>query len=200
MTRAFVAKPLVALVLLTAAPPGAAAQWVVGADITTAKFWGGSAEVAGDRSFRPYRPTFVGVGVERRGGRIGIGVRGYFASSSLALEGDEAIVVGKSAFDVYGVVAEASVALGRLGESAVVVARAGPVLESWKPDGQPSVFRAGFGGSVGLQVALGERWSGVVGAGAAVTGSPFTREDLDPAFHPRALWRREVRGTLQYRL
>ena len=138
--------------------------------------------------------------MERRGRRIGVGLRGYYASAALALEGDEAVVVGKGAFDVYGVAAEASLPLGRIGNNVLAVVRVGPVLESWKPAGQPSLVRAGLGGSAGLQVALGRKWFGVIGAAAAVTGSPFTRADLDPSFRPRTLWRREVRGTLQYRL
>lgn len=200
MTRTSITYLLCALVLRVAAPPGAAAQWMIGADLSAARFWGGSAEIAGNRSFRPYRPTFVGIGVEQRGRHIGFGLRGYYASSSLALEGDDAVVIGKGAFDVYGAGAEASLTIGRIGNDVLAVVRMGPILESWRPIGQSSVVRAGFGGSAGLQVALGRKWCGVIGAGAAVTGSPFTPADLDPSFRPRALWRREVRGTLQYRL
>jgi len=53
---------------------------------------------------------------------------------------------------------------------------------------------------VGLEVPLGIRLAGTLRAGLAVTpASPFAREDLDPSYEPRALWRRTLSTSLTYR-
>lgn len=77
---------ILTLTLLAAASSQAAAQWALTADAGAARFWGGSRESAGNRSFRPYRPTFLGIGVERAANRVGIDLRAYHAHASLALE------------------------------------------------------------------------------------------------------------------
>ena len=192
--------PLILTILLAAVSHEAAAQWVLSADVTAARFWGGSHEVAGDRSFRPYRPTILGIGLERPLLGIRIAVRGYYASASLALEGREAFAGVKSALDLHGVAVELSYPIASLGESVRVMIYGGPVIEVWDLADQSSNTRAGAGGSIGLQVALGRRLTGVFKTGVAVTSSPFAMTDLAAGFEPRALWRREVSGRLRYRL
>jgi hypothetical protein len=76
----------------------------------------------------------------------------------------------------------------------------GPVVEVWSLAGESSNTRAGFAGSVGIQIAMGGRFSGVIKAGAAVTASPFSTSSLDAGFRPSALWRRELGGSLRLRL
>jgi len=186
--------------LLAAVSHEAAAQWAASVDVSAARFWGGSREVDGDRSFRPYRPTIVGLGLERQGHGITVAVRGYYASASLGLEGTDGVAAVKNALDLHGVSMELSRAVTTLGESAPLVIYGGPVIEVWDLADQSSRTRVGLTGSIGLQVALGERFSGVIKAGAAVTASPFSANDLDQGFEPRALWRRELSGRLRYRL
>jgi hypothetical protein len=119
----------------------------------------------------------------------------------LALEGGEAVAAIKDAIGVYGIAPEISYRVSRLGPEGVIRAFAGPLIEVWKLPDIGSHWRVGLAGSLGLDVPLGGRWSGAARLGAAVTpSSPFGREDLEPPLEPRALWRREVSATLQYRL
>lgn len=186
--------------LLTAAPQRAAAQWALSADVTVPRFSGGSSEEPGGRSFRPYRPTIAGLGLERSGRSISVAMHGYYASASLALEGDDAVVAVKNALDLYGVAMEVSGRLATVGTDSHLLLYAGPLVEVWSLAEETSHVRGGFAAAIGLQVAIGRRWWAVIRAGAAVSGSPFAAEDLDTGFVPRTLWRRELSGGLRYRL
>lgn len=186
--------------LLAAAPHRAAAQWVLSADVTAPRFSGGSSRQPDGRSFRPYRPTLAGVGLERSGRAGGVGLHGYYASASLALEGADAVVAVKNALDLYGASLEVSGRLATLGTASRLMLYAGPLVEVWRLAEETSRVRGGFAAAIGLQVSIGNRWSVVMRAGAAVSGSPFAAEDLDAGFVPRPLWRREVSGRLRYRL
>lgn len=191
------------LLALLAVAPGfeANAQWSVSAGVRSPRFSGAAADPASDRSLRPYRPTMLEIGVEARGRRFGGSVHLNYASSSLALEGNDAVAAIKDAISVYGLAPEVSLRLSRLGSGAQVRLFAGPLVEVWKLPDVGSHWRVGVAGSVGLEVPLGDRWSGSARAGGAVTpASPFRRQDLQEPLEPRALWRREVAAALQYRL
>jgi hypothetical protein len=182
-------------------PTSGAAQWTLAAEIGSARFWGGSAEVGGERSFRPYRPTLVGLGVAYARSSVGVGLRFHYGGSSLALEGKEAVVASKGVLDVYGLSPELSLPLSRLGPEVRVRLYAGPLIEVWKLAKEISHLRLGASAAVGLEVPLGARLAGTLRAGMAVIpASPFAREDLDPSYEPRALWRRTLSTSLAYRL
>jgi hypothetical protein len=200
--RAFHARAVLSgLFAFAGLPRPSAAQWAVAAEIGSARFWGASAEIGGNRSFRPYRPTLVGIGVAYSRGSVGLGVRFQYAGVSLALEGDDAVVASKGVLEVYGISPEIALGVTRLGPASRVQLYTGPLLEVWRLAGETSRVRLGVAAALGLDVPLGNRFAGTVRAGAAVTpGSPFAREDLDPAFEPRALWRRTVSASLAYRL
>ena len=192
---------LCALIAFTGAPRPSAAQWMLSGEIGSARFWGGSAEVGGDRSFRPYRPTIVGLGVAYAQSNVGVGVRFHYARSSLALEGKEAVVASKGVLDVYGLSPEISLPVARLGPEVRVRLYAGPLIEVWKLANEISHVRMGASAAAGLEVPLGGRLAGTLRAGMAVTpASPFAREDLDSSYEPRALWRRTLSTSLAYRL
>jgi hypothetical protein len=194
------ARVLTFALLLAGVSHEAPAQWVASADVTAARFWGGSGEVDGDRSFRPYRPTIVGLGLERQLFGISLGVRGYYASASLALEGNDGFAAVKNALDLHGVALELSRGIATLGQAVNVVIYGGPLIEAWDLADQSSRTQTGFSASIGLGVALGGRFSGAIKAGAAVTASPFSTSDLEAGFEPHTLWRREVSGRLRYGL
>ncbi len=192
---------LCALFVVAGLPRPSAAQWAVAAEIGSARFWGGSAEVSGERSFRPYRPTLVGVGLGYSRGNVGVGVRFHYAGSSLALEGKEAVVASKGVLEVYGVSPEISLGITRLGPESRVRVYGGPLIELWRLAGEISHVRLGVAAAFGLEVPLGSRLAGTMRAGLAVTpASPFAQEDLDPSYEPRALWRRTLSASLAYRL
>jgi hypothetical protein len=192
---------LYAVLAFAGLPRPSAAQWALAAEIGSARFWGGSAEVGGERSFRPYRPTLIGLGVGYSRGTVGVGVRFHYAGSSLALEGKDAVVASKGVLDLYGISPEISLPVTRLGPEGRVRLYAGPLMEVWKLADEISHLRMGAAAAVGLEVSLGDRMTGILRAGMAVTpASPFAREDLDPSYEPRALWRRTLSTSLAYRL
>jgi hypothetical protein len=200
MTRFRARAALIAIVSLAHGAPPAAAQWTLGIGIRATRFSGGAVEPATGRSLRPYRPTMWEIGVERGGSRAGVGLRAHYASSSLALEGRDALAAVKSAIAVYGVDPELSVRVSRLGPEGVVRLFAGPLFELWELPDAGSRLRVGLAASLGLEMPFGGRWSGSGRIGAAVAPSPFAREDLDESLEPRTLWRREVTAGLRYRL
>lgn len=200
MPRTRACTALTAIVLLAQCTTPAAAQWTVGAGIRAPRFSGGAVEPATGRSLRPYRPTMWEIGVDRAGTRVGVGLRAHYASSSLALEGSDALAAIKDAITVYGVDPELSVRVGRLGPEGLVRLFAGPLFEVWELPDAGSRLRVGLSASLGLEVPFGGRWMGSARIGAAVTPSPFGREDLDESLEPRALWRREASAGLRYRL
>jgi hypothetical protein len=200
MTRSHACAALVAIASLVVRSH-AAAQWSVNAGIRAPRFWGGAAEPATGRSLRPYRPTVFEVGLDRAGPRVGVGVWLHYASSSLALEGEDAVSAVKDALTVYGAEPFVAVQLRGVGREGILRATAGPLLEVWKLADGASRTRIGVAAAVELALPLGGHWSGLARLGGAVTpGSPFSREDLDPSLEPRALWRREVAASLRYRL
>jgi hypothetical protein len=199
--RTLYARAALGALLAVGVPTSGAAQWTLAAEIGSARFWGGSAEVGGERSFRPYRPTLVGLGVAYARGSVGVGVRFHYAGSSLALEGKEAVVASKGVLDVYGLSPELSLPLSRLGPEVRVRLYAGPLIEVWKLAKEISHLRLGASAAVGLVVPLGVRLAGTLRVGMGVIpASPFAREDLDPSYEPRALWRRTLSTSLAYRL
>jgi hypothetical protein len=200
MTRFHACAALFAIFTLLA-PSSATGQWEVGAGIRAPRFSGGAVEPATGRSLRPYRPTVFEAGFHRVGRRVGMGVWFHFASSSLALEGSDGLSAVKDALTVYGAEPFVAVRLTNVGPEGVLRVTGGPLLEVWKLPDLGSRTRIGAAAALELAMPFGGRWSGVARIGGAVTpGSPFTRADLDAHLEPRALWRREVAGSLRYRI
>jgi hypothetical protein len=176
-------------------------QWAVTTEVGAERFWGGSIENAPERrSFRPYRPTTFGVGLERVAGKLGAGLRLRYASAGLALEGADAVVAAKGVFTVYSAAPEVVYRLISLGSVNYLVLHGGPLFEVWSVADEDSRTKVGIQGAVSLSVPLGGRFTGSVLAGAAVIPSPLEAADLDPSFERRALWRRRFAVGLDYRL
>ncbi len=187
------------LALLAATP--ARAQWTATVGLRATRFSGGAEEEATGRSLHPYRPTIFQVGIARVGSRVGVGLRIHYASSSLGLEGADAVAAVKNALDIYGASPEVSLRVARVGADGTIRAYAGPILELWKLPDAGSRARLGVAAGVGLEIPFGGRWSGSARVGAAVTpSSPFNEEDLEASFARRTLWRREVSAELGYRM
>ncbi len=182
-------------------PSALRAQWSLSGGVRAPRFAGGAVESASGRSLRPYRPTVFELGLEREGGRVGVGLRLHYASSSLALEGDAGIAAVKDALSVYGAQPEVSIRLTHVGQEGILRLYGGPLLEVWDLGDEVSHTRLGVAAALSLEIPFGHRWAGAVRAGGAVTpSSPFTEADLESSFEPRALWRREIAGSLRYRL
>lgn len=199
MTRSHACAALVAIVSLVGGST-AAAQWAVGIGVRAPRFSGGAVEPSTGLSLRPYRPTVIEAGLDRSGRRVGMGVWVHYASSSLAIEGSDALSAVKDALTVYGAEPYVALRVAGVGPEGILRIAGGPLLEVWKLPDVGSRTRIGVAAALELAVPFGGRWSGVARLGGAVTpGSPFTREDLDPDLEPRALWRREVAASLRYR-
>jgi len=176
-------------------------QWAVTTEVGADRFWGGSVDNTGEhRSFRPYRPTTFGLGLERSAGKLGGGLRLRYASAGLALEGPDAVVAAKGVFTVYSVAPELMYRITTLGAANLLALRGGPLFEIWSIIDQDTRTRVGVHGALSLNVPLGGRFAGSLVAGAALIPSPFEEEQLGPPFELRALWRRRFAVGLDYRL
>jgi len=178
-----------------------AAQWALGAEVGSDRFWGGSVERTPERrSFKPYRPTTFGVGLERRDGKLGVGLHLRYASAGLALEGADALSAVKGVFTIYSVSPEVVYRIASVGSANQLLAHGGPLFEVWSIIDEDARTRVGIHGAVSLNLPLGGRFAGSVMVGAALIPSPFAEADLDPSFERRALWRRQFAVGLDYRL
>jgi hypothetical protein len=181
-------------------------QWRLGIEVGAARFWGASRETGGDHaSFRPYRPTTFGVGLERQTGRYAIGVQVRYAEASLALEGPEVVISSEGAFTFVSILPEVVVRLATLGFANQLRLHIGPLVEIWDIIDQDARTRLGAQSSISVAVPLGGRFEGVVLAGLAVTPSPYEEGELDlggsaPTYNLRTQWRRSLAGGLRYRL
>jgi hypothetical protein len=181
-------------------------QWRLGVEVGAARFWGASIDTGGEHSsFRPYRPTTFGVGVERQWGRYAAALQVHYAEAGLALEGPEVVVAAEGAFTFVSISPEFTVRVATLGSNNEVRVHAGPLFEVWDIVDQDTRTRVGAQGSVSLDVPLGRRFSGVALVGAAVTPSPYHEGELDlgggaPTYDLRTLWRRSFAVGVRYRL
>jgi hypothetical protein len=179
----------------------AAAQWLVRLELGADRFWGGSEGPAPEHlSFRPYRPTIFAGTLERRSGKVGVGLRLQYTDASLGLEGSEGVVAVKGVFTVYSVCPELSYQIASIGSNNHLYLRLGPLIEIWDIVDQAARTRAGAQGAVAFAVPLGRKITVVMSGGLALTSSPFEEDDLPDEYEIRSLWRRRFAGALQYRL
>lgn len=190
---------LMALVSLTLLPVAAVAQhgrWGLSADVALTRFWGGSHPVgsatpADATPARPYRPTSVGIRLDRElgGARVAVGLR--YAGAGLGIEGSDLSVVAKGVFDWVEVAPELGVRIASAQGNSVFVF-GGPVVDLWKP--RDTTTRTRLGGRAGLElnVPFSSRVSALVRASAAVTGSIFEPDEVPPGFERGAMSRCSV--------
>lgn len=180
----------------------AAAQWVITAEATTTRFSGVSAEItpsADDLAFRPHRPMFYGIRIERGGRTVRVALSFHLASPGLALEGTGGSSVVKSQMTVLGAAPELSLRLVG-GNSDALRIQAGPLIESWEVRAFSRRTRVGVHASMSYEFELTGRFGSAVRAGLARIESPFEEGDLPSEFERRAAWRRSVAFGLRYRL
>jgi hypothetical protein len=194
-------RSILLLGLLAGASSQAPAQWTIRAEIGAVHFWGASAEIGGSGpSFRPYRPTVFGIGLERQGPQFAYGVRLQYAGASLALEGEDAVAAVKGALDIYGIAPELSVLLKTFGSGLRLRLSGGPLLEFWDIGTDQSHARLGAQVGVGVLLPVNGRLLAGLTACGAVSPSPFDAADLLAGYEPRTLWRRGLSANLYYRL
>jgi hypothetical protein len=191
---------LVALVPLLLSPAVVFGQWNIGVEVGAERYWGGSVEAAPDhRSFRPYRPTILRLGLERGSGKFSVGLLLGYTEAGMALEGRDGIVTAKGVFTVYSAAPALSYRLATLGSGNQLVADLGPLFEAWSILDQGSRTRVGVHGGLSLRIPLGGRFAGSLAGGAAIISSPFKEGEL-PGYERQALWRRRFSAGLHYAL
>jgi len=129
-----------------------------------------------------------------------VGLRLLYTGASLALEGSDAVVAAEGVFKVYSASPEVSYRIAWVGSNNQVLLRVGPLFEVWSIVDEESRTRIGVQGAASLGIPLGNRFAGVLSAGAALIPSPFKEGELLPSYDLRALWRRRFAVGLQYRL
>ncbi|HEX5575341.1 MAG TPA: hypothetical protein VFX42_05660 [Gemmatimonadales bacterium] len=176
-------------------------QWRGSTEVGAERFWGGSLETTGEhRSFRPYRPTTMGIGLEHQGERLSLGLQIRYAEAALALEGSDAVVAVDGVFDIIGFAPELVYRLVRVGAVNQLRLHAGPLIEIWTVVDEEARVRAGAQATLSFDVPLGSRFGASILAGAALGASPFNEDELEPSYELRALWRRRFAVALGYRL
>ena len=199
--RAWLLGVSISLTVTLLRPLPAAAQWTLGIEIGAERFWGASAERSPPhRSFRPYRPTTFGMLVARRGRRVGVALQLRYTQASLALEGGDAVVAVKGVFKVFSASPELSYRIASLGPGNELLLHAGPLFEVWSVVDEDSRARVGGQSALSLGIPLGGRLGVLLSAGVGLMKSPFARDELDPTYDLRALWRRRFAVGMQYRL
>jgi hypothetical protein len=176
-------------------------QWRGSIEVGAERFWGGSFETTGEhRSFRPYRPTTLGIGLERQKERLSVGLQVHYSEAALALEGSDAVVAVDGVFDIVGLAPELAYRLASVGSVNQLRLHAGPLIEIWAVIDEETRVRAGAQASLSLDVPLGSRFGASILAGAALIASPFNQDELEASYELRTLWRRRFAVALGYRL
>jgi hypothetical protein len=195
---------LLILILSALASTRLVGQWHIGLEVGAVRFWGGSRDdVDGSTSFLPYRPTTLGIGLERQSGRYAFGLQARYAEAGVALVGPEVTVASEGIFTIVGIWPELVARLATVGSNNQLRIHAGPIFEIWDLVDLDSRIRVGAQGSISLDVPLGRRFRGAVAAGGAVTSSPYEEGELDigggaPTYELQALWRRSFALSLHY--
>jgi hypothetical protein len=176
-------------------------QWRGSVEVGAERFWGGSFETTGEhRAFRPYRPTTLGIGLERQGERLSIGLQVHYSEAALALEGSDAVVAVDGVFDIIGFAPELVYRLVRVGAVNQLRLHAGPLIEIWTVIDEETRVRAGGQATLSFDVPLGSRFSASILTGAALIASPFNQDELEASYELRTLWRRRFAVAVGYRL
>jgi len=190
-----------ALGLCLTSPPPLAAQWSLALETAFSHYGGGSRDTAADpTAIRPHDATLVGLRLDRRFGRLGIGVAAALAGPDVIAENSSAGAIVKGALGLFEIAPEAAVLVGRTQSGVAVRFHAGPLIDVWAPEGEDARTRVGGHAGLSLEWPFSARFAGSVRAGVALTGSLFNEAELPGGFELRGLWRRSVSLGVRYRL
>jgi hypothetical protein len=179
------------------------AQWTAELQASGSRYWGTTREVGvpNPHSFRPYRPTTIGLRAEYAQRSLGFAVTVYNAGSGYALEGDDGAVLVNGVLSVTGIAPEIDIRVASIPGGGRIALGGGPLVEVWGVQDESS--RARIGGHVAgmLEVPLGGRWRAAVRGGIALLPSSILNDhEVTSNFERRATWRRSLTLGLGYRL
>lgn len=186
------------------AAPALAAQWSAGVEIGMLRFSGTSIDTVtpGDSSrARPSPSTSYAVRVERRLGRVGLGVGFLYSKGGVGVVNSTVTVEETGFLKVYEFAPEVSFLIARPGPGGALRVHVGPVFDRWRLKYEEETrHRVGARAALGLDWSLGGRFSGILLGEAAVTPGVFSPEDLPPGFARRTTWRRGASAGVRVRL
>ncbi len=180
--------------LLLAAPLTAQTpRWHVTIEAGELRFHGTSADTSseGAGSFRPYRPTAIGLRLEQ-GGAVRVGIGLLYGSGPAALTGPEVTIAAETdPLALMELAPTVSMRLTRVGSGSLRLA-GGPLLDRWSWSVAPTRWRVGGEIAAQLEAPLGAMSGLVVRAGLARSASVLEDADLPATFERRASWRSSV--------
>ena len=150
-------------------------------------------------SFKPFRPILVAVRPEWSFGRIRLELGIAYGTPDIADDGDPLAVVLHNTAKVLELAPEVSYRLAQLPRGLVVRIHTGPLIDTWKLDGDEAA-RTRAGGLVALstEFPVTAKLHGVVRFSGALTAGLFERSDLPPEFQLRAMRRLGIGLGLRY--
>lgn len=192
------------LVVWLFAAPELAAQWSAGVEVGILRFWGTAIDTVTPTDpprARPSPSTSYAVRVQRRFGRVGVGIGFLYSKSGAGVENETVAIEETGLVKLYEVAPEISFLVARPGPGGSLLVHVGPLYERWWLRYEEDTRRrVGARAAVGLDWPLGGRWSGTLTGEAAVSAGVFSAEDLPSEFARRATWRRALSAGIQVRL
>lgn len=195
-TPADTSRVLSLIVFLAAAWPAPAAaaaaaqesNWGVGVEVGLTRFWGGSRSTdSAALSGRPYRPTTVGLRIDRRMGEARIALGLQYASSGFAIEAADAAYVSKGSFTWLEATPEIDLRLGTIGPIAELRLFGGPKFDVWTVAGESARVRLGGQAGLAVELPLGRRVSSTLRLRGGLGGSVFDPDEVPPNFERRVM-------------
>jgi len=187
------------VVALTAAPwCRLPAQWGISAEIGVARFGGTSRDSAG-ATVGPYRPTTLGLRLERDLGRASVAVGVLHAKTGLVAEGQGVAVVQYGIGSLWEIAPDVSLGVARFGTGVEARVEAGPAIDLWNFDGERR-HRVGGRAAVVAEWPLAHALSGSLRVSGMLSGSVFDAADTPSGVERRATRRFGVAVGLRYRL
>ncbi len=183
---------------LTLGPPPASAQWSVSAEVGIARFGGTSRDSAG-ATVGPYRPTTLGLRLERGLGRAQVAVGVLRAETGLVAEGQGVAVVQYGIGSLWEITPEISLGLARFGAGVEARVEAGPAIDLWNFGGERR-NRVGGRAAAVVHWPLARALTGSLRVSGVLSGSVFDAADTPSGVERRATRRFGVAVGLRYRL
>ncbi len=177
---------------LTALMPSsgwAQGAWGLGVEVGIVRYWGASGPLAGSDqlSLRPYRPTHVGIRLDREISAVRVALHARYAESAIGGEFEGGAAIFTAGFTLLELAPETAVPLVRFASGAALRAFAGPVVYFWLPPDDPTRTRLGARGGLELEAPLGRRVSAVTRLHGGIAASALDETDLPPGYEIRSM-------------
>ena len=164
-------------------------RWGLGVEAGIVRFWGATGPLPGaeEIALRPYRPTVIGVRLDRTFGALRGALAVRFAQSALGGEYEGGATIFSDGFTMVELAPEGSYAVAHLGSGSAFRAFAGPVLAVWTLSEEPARTRLGVRAGLELDAPLGVGIGAVTRLFAGVSGSAFAEEEIPPGYEVRSM-------------